>query len=75
MSAAILSVPLIYFITRYTLGDLNQSFSTVDPTDPLFVARLAPDTPLQIDSIAHLELDIAKASFFDLATGLAIRSG
>jgi len=47
---------------------------TLDPHEPLFVARLAPDTPLQVDSIARLELDVAKASFFDLETGLAIRS-
>jgi multiple sugar transport system ATP-binding protein len=45
---------------------------TVDPSNPLFIARLAPDTRLQIDSTASLALDLCRASFFDLEDGLAI---
>jgi hypothetical protein len=45
---------------------------TVDASNPLFVARLAPDTPLQLGSTARLTPDLARANFFDLATGLAI---
>jgi hypothetical protein len=50
---------------RVGVPDLEQS-------DALLVARLPPHTTLQIDMTAHLALDLGRASFFDLETGLAI---